>query len=157
MSAIRVPRQWLSTYIESEPWNEAPGGTMTCLDVEATMSMGVKLFRWLTDGEARCQQLALRGEVPPDDPVWEDIEQAYRSWLLASEKLLIRADEFARDGFDLDGLGEFRTTVDEARSLVARGSSHHRSCRSRSIPADQAAEPAADSLPYLGDSAGSAR
>ena len=98
---------------------KSPGGTMTCLDVEATMSMGVKLFRWLTDGEARCQQLALRGEVPPDDPVWEDIEQAYRSWLLASEKLLIRADEFARDGFDLDGLGEFRTTVDEARSLVA--------------------------------------
>jgi hypothetical protein len=87
-----------------------------CWDVEEKMAWGAKLLRGISDVEERIQAHAILGGGDSLDFVWEKLEQVYRVWAGASERLLRQAEDLFKDGFSVLGLSEFRSIVawDEA-------------------------------------------
>lgn len=123
MPVLRATQRVISAYAESEPrrdesWDESHDLAMYCREIEDALAWGVYLFRDLSDLEARSQARVLRGELAPDGYDWEGHERDFRRWAAASEKFLGLAEDLAREGFDVGGLEEFRTVVEEARCLI---------------------------------------
>jgi hypothetical protein len=118
MPVIRATRELISTYSQCVPWKEQEDRVMACWDLEERMAWGIKLFRGVADFESRLQSHAFRGITSSVDRVWQEVEQVYCLWTGASEKLLRAAEKLAQEGFTVDGLSEFRATLEQARSRL---------------------------------------
>jgi hypothetical protein len=118
MSAISTTSRLVEAYAESQPWKEDHARAMLCGDIEEAMTWGIHLFRGLSDLEAHLQARVLRGKVAPGHFDWGEFERVYRLWVKASEGFLRLAENCVEDGLQVEGLGEFREIVEEARCQI---------------------------------------
>jgi hypothetical protein len=118
MPAIRTTRRLIKAYAESEPWKESHDRAMLSYEIEELITWGIHLFRGLTDLEATLQSRALAKKEAPDDRDWSEFEGAYRMWVSASNMILAPASELVEEGFQVDGLNEFRRIAEEARCQI---------------------------------------
>lgn len=118
MATISRTRRYVADYAQSEPWKADHDQAMRCQAIEEAMIWGGRLFRAVSEDEARFQSLVFRGELDPDDPVQGQFEDAYRTLLPAFEAVLDAAEACAAHGFTVAGRDDFRLVVDEARCMV---------------------------------------
>jgi hypothetical protein len=118
MPATGPTSRLISTYTESAPWKEDHDQAMHCSDVEVAMTWGVALFRGLCRLEANLQARVLEGREAADQIDWDEFDQAYRAWVVKSEALLQLAGGLADNGFQVNGLDEFRAAVEEGRCQI---------------------------------------
>jgi len=108
----------ISAYGEQEPWKEEHDRAMYCVRIEQNLEWGMLLFKGLTAAESRLQSQAERGRHAVKDADWLDIDRAYRSWAATAGKFLKIGDTLAAEGFSVDRLEDFRSTVAEAEAIV---------------------------------------
>lgn len=118
MPAIQTTRRLLSAYADTESWRRDHAEARSCLDIEEKLAWGIHVFRGLLDLESRAQSLALKNPTLEATQLLELMPVFYQLWTEASEFYLERSLTFVGTGFEVDGLDEFRETVEEARCLL---------------------------------------
>ena len=118
MPAFQTTNRLIRVYAESEPWTEHHDRAMFCRSLEEVLGWGVIIRRRLAEIEVILQAQALEGEVPSSHPIWAEYDKLYRLWVVASEGFLKHGTELAEEGYEVDGLDEFRRALEEARCQV---------------------------------------
>ena len=104
----------LAAYAHEEPWKEA----RDCFLLEQRLAWGVSMFRRLVEREGQLQREAIGKPTPALDAFFALTPLFYAAWVKASENHLARAEAFEGLGYAVDGIEEFRQTLEEAQTLV---------------------------------------
>jgi hypothetical protein len=118
MTENRMTHGMLSAYADREPWMRDHEEAMSCLDLEEKLVWGMTVFRTMNRIEAGLLERISEGHDGLTASKLADIDACYRLWLDVSEDYLAVAQRLLAREYEVNGLDEFRATVEEARAMV---------------------------------------
>jgi hypothetical protein len=108
----------LAAYAEAEPWKADHDDARFCFRAEEVIAIGNAGFMLVTRIDAAWQDHVAGGRLPFKEEDDRQVGEFYRMWVAASERLLPLIEELGRDGFEINGVDEFLTHLEEARSIL---------------------------------------
>ena len=93
---------------------------LRAFDLEDTLCWGVRIFRGLTESEARYQLKTIRDRSydASTDQYFDHMTRMYHSWLTASLISREMARQLVEEGFEVEGLEEFEQVLEEGQAVV---------------------------------------
>jgi hypothetical protein len=113
-----MTRRLVEAYAADEPWKVDHDGAMACRDTEDVIANGISLFQRIVEVDVKSQADGRGASEEVVESCWAEVESLYRSWLGASLKSLARAERLVNEGYDVEGLDEFRATIEDASNVV---------------------------------------
>jgi hypothetical protein len=114
----RMTKKLMEAYAADDPWKPDHDQAMACRDIEDLLADGILLFRRIGEIEAKYQRLAFASRIEDVEGFVKEIDDFYRAWIEASQRWLMKAERMAAQGYTVEGLNAFRTTIEEAWNLV---------------------------------------
>jgi hypothetical protein len=103
---------------QDEPWKKDHNLAMKCRDAEDLIVNGLALFRTVSAIDVRTQ---LQGRGASEEFVqdcWTEVRGLYQVWLDGSARWLTRIEMLSAQGYEIEGLAEFRATIEEVANIL---------------------------------------
>ncbi len=113
-----MTRRLVEAYAADEPSKAEHDKAMACRDADDCVANGIRLFRRIAEVDARTQTVGRGASEQSIEECLVEIDSIYSIWLVASRRWLDGAELLMAEGYDVEGLDEFRATIEEAAILL---------------------------------------
>ncbi len=115
----RFLEKQLAIYEEQpEEWKGKHDAALRCLDFETLLSFAISLAEQIHRFDESWRLMLYKGLVTANERINEVIDGSYRRWLKPRDRLLQRLEQFEKEGFEVRGAAEFRSTCREVEGIL---------------------------------------
>ena len=120
MLSMNVTRRMMSAFAEEEPWKRNHDAVKACWKMEDVLAQGIMLLKWMMEAESkviRSGATHIEGFASMDE-FFAATKSLYETWIEAARRHLGSAELFVKDGYDVQGIDEFRCVLKDAECMV---------------------------------------
>jgi hypothetical protein len=115
-----IAERMISAYAETETWKDQHDKAVLCFEIEEFIAWGNRIFQGLSEDDAHWHgSVFFNQKVSFSKCLLEKLEQLYRDWLTASERIMSTIGDLEGWGFEIRGVEEFRRNCREVRGMFA--------------------------------------